>query len=150
MANGGDPVLLIWPHHQPRPRMTPRATCGASVGGLFSFRAALTFSIKGCLVIGLDAGGGIGHNRVYLRDAVPGELELGIADSKRALGGDKGSLKLKARGTLKRHVSAVATDLRNRNRYRLIFVILTRPRALILCWIDGLESVPRRDQALRT
>jgi hypothetical protein len=39
--------------------------------------------IKDSLLIGLNAGGRVGHDRVYLRDAVPGERELGIADSKR-------------------------------------------------------------------
>lgn len=34
-----------------------------------------------------------GHNRVYLRDAVPCEPELGIAYSKSAFGGDERFLK---------------------------------------------------------
>ena|ERR1035437_2371926 len=108
----------------------------------------LTFSRGDSRLIRLYAGGWIGDNRVYLRDTVACELELRVANSKRTLCGDQGSLKLKAAGTLKRHVCTVAADLRNRNRERLIFKIFTRPRALILGWIDGFESVSRRDQAL--
>src|SRR6202035_4899579 len=89
-------IALLWP--QSRQEASP------SVGGLLSFRAALAFSINDSLLIGLDAGGGISHNGIYLRDAAPGERELGIANSKRALGGDKGSLILNTAGTLKRHV----------------------------------------------
>src|ERR1035438_2674183 len=73
-----------------------------------SAASRLAFEIKGCLIVGLNAGRWIGHNCVYCCNAGPGERELRITNSKRALGCDEGSLKLKTGGSLKRDVGAVA------------------------------------------
>src|ERR1700722_10411417 len=102
------------------------------------------------LLVGLDAGGGIGDDGIDLPDTGTRQLELGIADPKRALGGDEGLLILQAGRTLIGHVGAVAADVGNRNRERLILEILAGPGALILGWIDFGEFVSRRDDALRS
>jgi hypothetical protein len=60
-------------------------------------RLASGLQLDGRGICGLVAGGGIGHDRGDFRGTGAGKRELGIANSKRALGGDERLLILKAR-----------------------------------------------------